>query len=82
VAPADLKTIIMAILRINDGKHFFSANESPLPQSEGEIGFRRPLGTLGNFYLRYEELPQVQRIFELFYTNRLQLLGVRSEALK
>ena len=31
VTPADLKTVIMAILRINDGKHFFNANESPLP---------------------------------------------------
>ena len=25
VTPADLKTVIMAILRINDGKHFFNA---------------------------------------------------------
>ena len=31
VTPADLKTVIMAILRINDGKHFFNANEFPLP---------------------------------------------------
>ena len=31
VTPADLKTVIMAILRINDGKHFFNANEAPLP---------------------------------------------------
>ena len=56
-----MKTIVMAILRINDGKRFFSASEAPMPQSEGEIGFRRPEqdGAAGVFYLRYEELPQI-----------------------
>ena len=63
----------MAILRINDGKHFFPASDSPLPQSEGEIGFRRPAEPNGAFMLRYEELAHVQKTFELFYTNRLQL---------
>lgn len=42
ISPADLKTVVMAILRTNDGKHFFSAAETPMPQSEGEVGFRRP----------------------------------------
>ena len=42
VTPFDLKTVVMAILRVNDGKHFFNASEAPIPQSEGEIGFRRP----------------------------------------
>ena len=59
MTPADLKTVVMAILRINDGKHFFNASETPIPQSEGEIGFRRPQAPQGDFYLRYEELPQL-----------------------
>ena len=46
----------MAILRMNDGKHFFNATEAPLPGSENEVGFRRPLGPQGAFFLRYEEL--------------------------
>jgi len=61
----------MAILKINDGKHFFNASEVPIPQSEGEIGFRRPAGPDGVFLLRFEELPQIQKTFDQFYTNRL-----------
>lgn len=64
VSTSDLKTILMAILRINDGKHFFNASESPMPQSEGEVGFRRPQTPDGSFFLRYEELPQIQKNFE------------------
>ncbi len=40
ILPNDLKTLIMAILRINDGKRFYESSESPLLQSEDEIGFR------------------------------------------
>ncbi len=40
ILPNDLKTLIMAILRINDGKRFYESPESPLLQSEDEIGFR------------------------------------------
>lgn len=42
VLPSDLETLAMAILKINDGKHFFETKDAPLPQSEDEIGFRRP----------------------------------------
>jgi len=31
VSPADLRTVVLAIMRINDGKHFFLASESPMP---------------------------------------------------
>ena len=31
VKPEDLKTVIMAILRVNDGKHFVHGSEAPLP---------------------------------------------------
>ena len=72
----------MAVLRINDGKHFFNQIDTPIPQSEIEVGFRRPEGPEGVFYLRYEELPSVQKMFELFYTNRLNLMGLKIEAQK
>ena len=54
----------MAILRINDGKHFVRSEDAPLPQSEGEIGFRRPPGPDGEFLLRLEELPRIQKTFD------------------
>jgi hypothetical protein len=61
ILPNDLKTLIMAILRINDGKHFFESSESPIMQSEDEIGFRIAEGedNVGQFCLRYEELPMI-----------------------
>lgn len=77
---ADLETIVMAILRINDGKHFVLASEAPLPQSESELGFRTEAD--GLYCLRYEELTIVQKSFDLFYTNRLGLLGHRMEQQK
>ena len=53
IMPQDLKAILMAILRLNDGKFFVNASEAPLLQSENEVGFKRD----GQFMLRYEELP-------------------------
>ena len=38
----DVKTILMAILRYNDGRRFMDAADAPMPQSEGETGFRKP----------------------------------------
>ena len=38
----DVKTILMAILRYNDGRRFIDAADAPMPQSEGETGFRKP----------------------------------------
>lgn len=52
----DLRTILMAILRYNDGKRFVDAIDAPMPQSEGEIGFRKPDLPNGKFMVRYEEL--------------------------
>ena len=52
----DMKTILMAILKYNDGKRFIEGSKAPLPQSEGEIGFRKPNEPTGKFMLRYEEL--------------------------
>lgn len=43
VAAIDLRTVTMAILRLNDGKRFMAAQDAPMPQSEGEIGFRLAL---------------------------------------
>ena len=52
----DMKTALMAILKYNDGKRFVEASKAPLPQSEGEIGFRKLNEPTGKFMLRYEEL--------------------------
>ena len=54
---ADVKGILMAILKINDGKTFVETDNAPLPQSEGEIGFRDEKSGLIN--LRYDELPKI-----------------------
>ena len=51
-----MKTVLMAILKYNDGKRFVEASKAPLPQSEGEIGFRKPNEPTGKFMLRFEEL--------------------------
>ena len=77
----DIKTVCMAILRLNDGKRFVEGADAPLPQSENEIGFRiqSERNKHGKFVLRYEEVVQVQKHFEPLYTNRLQLAGVKIE---
>ena len=75
----DLKTILMAILRYNDGRRFMDASEAPLPQSEGETGFRKPDDPSGKFMLRYEELSGLRLHFESFYLTRLQLIGIKIE---
>ena len=67
----DVKTIVMGILRYNDGKRFVDATDAPLPASEGEIGFRRPNEPAGRFMLRYEELPNLRSRFEPLYLTRL-----------
>ena len=79
VPPNDLKAVIMAILRLNDGRNVVAASDAPLQQSENEVGFRAQDGT---YCLRSEELPQLHKTFELFYTNRLQLQGQRLEQQK
>lgn len=75
----DLKTVLMAILRFNDGKRFMDAAEAPMPQSEGETGFRKPDDPTNRFMLRYEELGSLRLHFEPFYLTRLQLIGVKIE---
>ena len=54
VSVNDLKTVIMAILRMNDGKNVLPSAEAPIQQSENEIGFRTEDGT---YWLRLEEFP-------------------------
>ena len=69
----------MAILRYNDGRRFMDAADAPMPQSEGETGFRKPGDPKSRFMLRYEELGSVRLQFEPFYLNRLQLIGQKIE---
>jgi len=44
VTLVDLRVLVMAILRLNDGKLFINASDAPLQQSENEIGFRKEDG--------------------------------------
>lgn len=58
---------MMAILKLNDGKTFVENENAPLPQSEGEIGFRDEKS--GLILLRYDELPKVHKNFNALYIN-------------
>jgi hypothetical protein len=53
----DLRVILMAILKYNDGNTFADTEQAPLPQSEGEIGFRDE--KTGFLILRYDELTKM-----------------------
>ena len=64
----DVKVILMAVLKLNDGKKFMEGKDAPLPQSEGEIGFRKDDDV---FSLRYEELSRLQKHFNVLYLNQL-----------
>ena len=68
----DIKVVLMAIMRLNDGKTFVEADHAPLPQSEGEIGFR---DKSGHFKLRLDELPRLHKHFDALYINQLQIYG-------
>ena len=63
----------MAILKYNDGNTFADAEKAPLPQSEGEIGFRDEKS--GVLILRYDELAKLQKHFNSLYINQLQIQG-------
>ena len=78
----DVKTILMGILRLNDGKRYTDTSEAPIPSSEGEIGFRKPNDPSGRFMLRYEELTNLRSHFEPFYLTRIQLMGQKMEMQK
>ena len=53
----DVRVMLMAITRLNDGKTFIENELAPLPQSEGEIGFRDEKS--GLIFLRNDELPKI-----------------------
>lgn len=74
----DIKTILMAILKYNDGKRFVEGSDAPLPQSEDEVGFR----SNGKLTFRYEELPALQKQFEILYITRMQIIGQQMEQQK
>ena len=65
----DLRVILMAILKYNDGNTFVDTEQAPLPQSEGEIGFRDE--KTGFLILRYDELTKLQKNFNALYINQL-----------
>ena len=53
----DIRVMLMAIMRLNDGKTFIESEHAPLPLSEGEIGFRDEKS--GRMFLRNDELPKI-----------------------
>jgi hypothetical protein len=62
----------MAILRMNDHNRIGVISE-PSPQNEElEIGFYNERDQI---CLRQEDLPKIQKHYELFYLNRLHYLG-------
>ena len=63
----DVRVMFMAIMRLNDGKTFIENEHAPLPQSEGEIGFRDEKS--GLMFLRNDELPKIQKHFNSLYIN-------------
>lgn len=69
----DVRVMLMAIMRLNDGKTFIENEHAPLPQSEGEIGFRDEKS--GLMFLRNDELPKIQKHFNALYINQMQIYG-------
>lgn len=63
----DIRVLLMAVMRLNDGKTFVDSAEAPLPQSEGELGFRDQ--KTGAFALRTDELPRLHKHFNALYVN-------------
>lgn len=67
VSLQDLKVMLMMISRLNDGKTFIESEQAPLPQSEGEIGFRD--SKTGDLNFRIDELPRLHKHFDALYIN-------------
>lgn len=65
----DVRVLLMAVMKLNDGKTFVDTAEAPLPQSEGEVGFRDQKS--GLFFLRTDELPRLHKHFNALYINQL-----------
>lgn len=62
----DLRILLMAILRLNDGKHFIAGNaESKKERVYGHINSE------GKLNLHEEECKIIKKIFEPLYSNHL-----------
>ena len=71
----DLKIFLMAVLRLNDGKHFVTS-DAPDPSKYGFVGESGAL----NFSM--EQCRTIKKVFEPLYANHLQFMGKIIEAQK
>lgn len=65
----DCKVVIMAILRMQNSKRII---DTPDYEEGMEVGF---YNEQGKFCLRTEEIPRLQKYFNLLFLNRLQFIG-------
>lgn len=64
----DCKVVIMSVLRMHNPKRILDVE-----YEEGmEVGF---YNEQGKFCLRIEEIPRLQKYFNLLFLNRLQFIG-------
>ena len=68
----NVKVLIMAILRMNDHKRIGVSEPEDAEEQESEIGWYNEKGQI---CLRPEDLPKIQKHYELLYLNRLHYLG-------
>ncbi len=67
----DLRIVVLTILRMTDHKRI--GVTPPLDEEEStDVGF---FNEDGRYCLRLEDIPYVQKHYELFYLNRLQFFG-------
>lgn len=71
----DLKIFLMAVLRLNDGKHFVASNSDQ--KKERVYGH---VNTEGKLTLCQDEVKTIKKIFEPLYSNHLQFMGKVIEA--
>lgn len=71
---ADLKVFLMAVLRLNDGKHFIagSTNQKKKDKVYGSISAQENQDEL---VISQDECKVIKKIFEPLYSNHLQFKG-------
>ena len=72
----DLKVFLMAVLRLNDGKHFVGVSTEPR-KNERVFGH---INADGKLIMCYDEVKIIKKNFEPLYSNHLQFMGKVIEA--
>lgn len=73
----DLKVLLLAVLRLNDGKHF-SFVESPPKRADRVYGQVQD----GVYVMNQDDMKTIKKAFEPLYANHLQFMGKVIEAQK